>query len=95
MKTRVTITLDKDCLDVIDDYADVLGLSRSSVISGMLTESTPTLKKVTSEFRGFLEGMKGKLTEEEFFQLKGQMLRHVVDQLYVTFDNGNGEGEKR
>jgi len=81
MKSRTTITVDSESMSVLDEYADVLGLSRSAVINGMIQEAIPTLKKVTDEFRVFLDKTNGNLTAKDLDKLKSRMLLHLASQL--------------
>lgn len=86
MKVRTTITLDAETMDVLDEYADVLGLSRSSVINGMIEESIPTLKKVVSEFKAFLESTNGNLNQKDLDKLKSRIFLHLARQINEVED---------
>lgn len=85
MKKRLTVSVDSEVIEVLDQYADMLDVSRSSIVNDMLVDSLPTIKKVLIEFRAFLERTKGEMSEEDLFRLKGQMLGHIVDKLHDDF----------
>ena len=81
MKVRTTITLEEKAMNALDEYASVLGLSRSAVISGMIDEAIPTLEKVTSEFKNLISKTNGDLTQKDIDKMKNRILLHMASQL--------------
>lgn len=50
---RVNIMLSKETLQILDDYKDLMGISRSQLMRGLISEATPNLKAMLEVLKGF------------------------------------------
>ena len=57
---RVNIMLSQDTLQILDDYKDLMGISRSALLRGLISEAVPNLKHLLEVLEGF-----DKLSEGE------------------------------
>lgn len=54
-KKKVSVALDHDIIELLDEYSDVLGSSRSRIINDMIREAYPTLETVLISVRALKE----------------------------------------
>lgn len=50
-KLKVSVALDRDVVDVLDEYASVLGASRSRILNDMVSEAIPSLKVIIDSIK--------------------------------------------
>ena len=50
---RVNIMLSEPTLEVIDDYKDLMGISRSQLMRGLISEAIPNLRAMLEVLEGF------------------------------------------
>lgn len=50
-KLKVSVALDRDVVQVLDEYASVLGASRSRILNDMISEAIPSLKVIIDSIK--------------------------------------------
>lgn len=54
-KKKISVALDQDIIELLDEYSEVLGSSRSRIINDMIREAYPTLQTVLASVRALKE----------------------------------------
>lgn len=54
-KKKISVALDQDIIELLDEYSEVLGSSRSRIINDMIREAYSTLQTVLSSVRALKE----------------------------------------
>lgn len=80
-KVKKTLVLDEEVVALLDEYADLLGVSRSSVANDMLLEALPMLKVVIDELKAFLEKNRDAVQPDLFEDLQKKLFIKVAREI--------------
>lgn len=81
---RVNIMLSEPTLEVIDDYKNLMGISRSQLMRGLISEAIPNLRAMLDVLEGF-----DQLTDGEK-AVRLSRLAKIADKLDANVSKGIG-----
>lgn len=81
---RVNIMLSQPTLKVLDDYKDLMGISRSQLVRGLISEATPNLVAMLEVLQGFEQLSEGEKA------VRLSRLAKIADTLDANVSKGIG-----
>lgn len=76
-KIKLSVSLDKEVVDLIDDFAKTFSMTRSSALNELMVMSMPQLYKIINEFNGFVSGIDKDipLSQDQLDMFAGRVFR--------------------
>ena len=74
-KKRMTITIDQELHDLVEEYSTVSGLSKSTIIGGWIREASGGIRQLIN-----LYGMIDTASDDQLSQIEGELVR-LMDKM--------------
>lgn len=74
-KKRMTITIDQELHDLVEEYSTVSGLSKSTIIEGWIREASGGIRQLIN-----LYGMIDTASDDQLSQIEGELVR-LMDKM--------------
>lgn len=81
-KRKITVTLDSELVDMLDDFATIFGESRSGALNSVLLLAQPNLVKVSDEYKKFMSEIDKAVpvTQDQLDLFAGRTFRRIFGE---------------
>lgn len=76
-KMKISIALDRELVEILDEYADVVGMPRSRILNDIVLQSSPSLRVVIDS----IKALKANPTLHTFENVQEDVARSIEDLL--------------